>query len=90
VLSSLVTGDTPSTRTARVAIEAAATGRRALVVLHRDEENAALSVRNLAEVHVLWVDQLNTYDVLVNDDVVFTSAAFDEFVAQRAGQEESK
>jgi large subunit ribosomal protein L4 len=41
-------------------------------------------------VHVLWVDQLNTYDVLVNDDVVFTSAAFDEFVAQRAGQEESK
>ncbi|MGO1562283.1 LSU ribosomal protein L4p (L1e) [Actinomycetales bacterium JB111] len=90
VLSSLVTGDTPSTRTARAAIAAAATGRRALVVLHRDEENAALSVRNLAEVHVLWVDQLNTYDVLVNDDVVFTSAAFDEFVAQRAGQEESK
>ena len=90
VLSSLVTGDTPSTRTARAAIEAAASGRRALVVLHRDEETAALSVRNLAEVHVLWVDQLNTYDVLVNDDVVFTSAAFDQFVAARAGQEESK
>ena len=39
------------------------------------------SVRNLADVHVLVADQLNAYDVLVSDDIVFTKAAFDAFVA---------
>ena len=40
-----------------------------------------LSLRNLEQIHVLAVDQLNTYDVLVSDDVIFTKAAFDTFVA---------
>jgi large subunit ribosomal protein L4 len=52
-----------------------------LVVLHRDDELSWVSLRNLPEVHILWADQLNTYDVLVNDDVVFTKAAYDAFVA---------
>jgi large subunit ribosomal protein L4 len=46
-------------------------------------------VRNLAEVHVLYVDQLNTYDVLISDDVVFTKAAFEAFVADKAKNEEA-
>ncbi|MGC5627376.1 50S ribosomal protein L4 [Georgenia sp. Z1344] len=90
VVSSLVEGDTPSTRAARATLTSLAGSRRALVVLTRTDEVAALSVRNLAEVHVLWVDQLNTYDVLVNDDVVFTSAALDALVGTRADEEESK
>jgi large subunit ribosomal protein L4 len=49
---------------------------------------AALSVRNIEEVHVLYVDQLNTYDVLVSDDVVFTKAAYEAFVADKAAKNE--
>jgi large subunit ribosomal protein L4 len=52
-----------------------------LVVLSRDETSAWLSLRNVAEVHLLHVDQLNTYDVVNSEDVVFTKAAFDVFVA---------
>ena len=50
-------------------------------VLDRADEVATKSVRNLADVHVLWADQLNTYDVLCADDVVFTQAALDAFVS---------
>ena len=46
------------------------------------------SVRNLAYVHVLPVDQLNAYDVLVSDDIVFTKAAYDAFVAAKTGATE--
>jgi len=49
-------------------------------VIHRDEDLAWLSLRNVVTVHVLVVDQLNAYDVLVNDEVVFTSAALQAFV----------
>ncbi len=42
---------------------------------------SALSLRNVPDVHLLYVDQLNTYDVLVSDQVVFTSAALDVFLA---------
>ena len=56
------------------------------MVLARGDETSALSVRNLVAAHVLWADQLNTYDVLVNDDVGFTSAALDAFLGR--GQKE--
>jgi large subunit ribosomal protein L4 len=46
----------------------------------RDDAVTAKSVRNLPELHVLWPDQLNTYDVLCSDDVVFTRDALEEFV----------
>ena len=53
-----------------------------LVVLERGDEVSARSrVRNIPTVHVLVADQLNAYDVLVSDDIVFTKAALDAFVA---------
>jgi large subunit ribosomal protein L4 len=83
VVSSLVTGDTPSTKAARTALTAIAGGvdTRALVVVGRDDEVAWLSMRNLPTAHVIAPDQLNTYDVLVNDVVVFTQKALDAFLA---------
>jgi large subunit ribosomal protein L4 len=81
VVSALVTGDKPSTKDARVALAALTEARRVLVVLTRDDELNLLSVRNLDNVHVLWPDQLNTYDVLNNPAVVFTKDAYEAFVA---------
>jgi large subunit ribosomal protein L4 len=82
VVSQLVTGDAPSTKTARRVLETlAAPGSRLLVVLSRADEASQRSVRNLPGVHPLPPDQLNTYDVLVSDEVVFTVAALREFIA---------
>ncbi|NBH02832.1 50S ribosomal protein L4 [Amycolatopsis sp. SID8362] len=81
VVTELVTGEKPSTKAAKTALAAVTAAKRVLVVLHRDDELSWVSLRNLPEVHILWADQLNTYDVLVNDDVVFTKAAYDAFVA---------
>jgi len=71
----------PSTKAAGAALQAATSGRSALVVLERGDELAWKSLRNLADVHVIAVDQLNTYDVLTSDDIVFTSGALEAFVA---------
>ncbi|MYW94699.1 50S ribosomal protein L4 [Amycolatopsis rubida] len=81
LVTELVVGEKPSTKTVKTAIAAVTQAKRVLVVLHRDEELAWVSARNLPYVHLIWADQLNTYDVLVNDDVVFTKAAYDAFVA---------
>ena len=51
------------------------------MLIDRDDDVSALSLRNVPIVHLLYVDQLNTYDVLVSDQVVFTSAALDVFLA---------
>jgi large subunit ribosomal protein L4 len=59
-------------------------------VIHRDEDLAWLSLRNVVSVHVIAVDQLNAYDVLVNDEVVFTSAALQAFVAGPATGKSAK
>ena len=81
VISALIDGDTPSTRAARQALQTVSDAKRLLVVLTRDEDVSWVSVRNLQHVHVIAPDQLNTYDVLVNDDVVFTKPALDAFLA---------
>ncbi|GAA3537918.1 50S ribosomal protein L4 [Amycolatopsis ultiminotia] len=81
VVTELVSGEKPSTKAAKTALAAVTQAKRVLVVLHRDDELSWVSLRNLAEIHLIWADQLNTYDVLVNDDVVFTKAAYDAFVA---------
>jgi large subunit ribosomal protein L4 len=81
IVTELVTGEKPSTKAAKAVLAAVTQAKRVLVVLHRDDEYSWVSLRNLPEVHLLWADQLNTYDVLVNDDVVFTKAAYDAFVA---------
>ena len=66
--------DAPKTKEAIAALEALGVEGKVLVVLQADETNAWLSFRNLPSVHVLTPGELNTYDVLVNDYVVFTSA----------------
>ena len=81
VVESFVKGDAPSTKTALAAIAKVTEGRSALVVLQRSDEISWKSLRNAADVHVLAVDQLNTYDVLVSDDIVFTSGALEAFLA---------
>ena len=91
VLSSLVEGDTPSTKTAWAAITGLSERPNFLVVLDRADEVGLKSLRNIPEVHVLFADQLNTYDVLCADDVVFTQAALDAYVAGATKvKEESK
>ena len=85
VLSAVVEGNTPSTKAAVEAVANVATGKNVLVVVNRGDDVAAKSLRNAANIHVLFVDQLNTYDVLLSDDVVFTKAAFDTFVAGPVG-----
>ncbi|HEY5821143.1 MAG TPA: 50S ribosomal protein L4 [Propionibacteriaceae bacterium] len=81
VISDLVVGDTPSTKVALAALAAVATSNKVLVVIHRDEDLAWLSLRNALSVHAIAVDQLNAYDVLVNDDVIFTATALDAYVS---------
>lgn len=79
VVSSLV--DSVSTKAAKAALAEITRRKNVLVVIDRKEDAVALSVRNLVNAHVLYADQLNTYDVLLADDVVFTKDAYDVFVA---------
>ncbi|MEZ5091316.1 50S ribosomal protein L4 [Nocardioides sp.] len=84
VVESLVAGDKPSTKAALAALSGVADRARFLVVLERTDALTWLSLRNAAEVHIVAVDQLNTYDVLASDDVVFTKGAYDAFVGSVA------
>jgi large subunit ribosomal protein L4 len=92
VVEGFVSGDRPSTKAAVARLRAVTQARRALVVLTRDDELNWLSFRNEPSVHLLTAGQLNTYDVLVNDDVIFTRQALDEFVgsAGRGGTKEGE
>lgn len=81
VFSALVDAETPSTRVAIQALEAVSDRRHLLVVLDRGDDITWKSLRNVPRVHLLCPDQLNTYDVLVSDDVVFTSDALESFLA---------
>jgi large subunit ribosomal protein L4 len=80
VVESLVTGEKPSTKAALAAIARVTDSPRVLVVLEREDDLSWLSLRNVDTLHTLTVDQLNTYDVLLNDDVIFTRGAYDTFV----------
>ncbi|MER7505618.1 50S ribosomal protein L4 [Nonomuraea pusilla] len=82
VVSSLVTGETPKTKTALEALRKVTQAPRVLVVIDESDYLTALSLRNAPEVHLLDAGQLNTYDVLVNDDVVFTQEAYEQVVAR--------
>ncbi|WP_024876337.1 50S ribosomal protein L4 [Saccharomonospora piscinae] len=81
VVTELVSAEKPSTKAAKSALAAVTQAKRVLLVVHRDDQRDTMSARNLPTVHLITPDQLNTYDVLVNDDVVFTKAAFDAFLA---------
>jgi large subunit ribosomal protein L4 len=80
VVEAIVEGTKPSTKLALATLAGLTDRKNQLVVLERGNDVAALSVRNLETVHAVYVDQLNTYDVLTSDDVVFTKAAFDALV----------
>ena len=92
VVEALVEGTVPNTKAAQATLRGLSDRKNLLVVLHRSDDVAALSVRNLDDVHTLYADQLNTYDVLVSDDVVFTKDAFESFVAaaSKKKQEDAK
>jgi large subunit ribosomal protein L4 len=81
VLDAIVKGDVPSAKEALKVLGGLTERKNLLVVLERSDELTLKSVRNLANVHVLVVDQLNTYDVLCADDIVFTSGALEALVA---------
>jgi large subunit ribosomal protein L4 len=92
VVESIVEGTVPNTKAAQATLRGLTDRKNLLVVLARTDDAAALSIRNLADVHTIYADQLNTYDVLVSDDVVFTRAAYESFVAaaSKKKQEDAK
>jgi large subunit ribosomal protein L4 len=71
----------PSTKSAAAHLRAVVGSRHVLVVVERRDELTWKSLRNVQEVHLIAPGQLNTYDVLVSDDVVFTEGALAEFLA---------
>jgi large subunit ribosomal protein L4 len=81
VVSALLDGDTPSTRAAAEALATVSENRNLLVVVERSDELTWKSLRNNVSVHLLDPGQLNTYDVLVSDDVIFTEGALNAFLA---------
>jgi large subunit ribosomal protein L4 len=85
VVSAFVEGDAPKTKTALATLNAVTQAKRVLVVLDRDDVLNWVSLRNAPQVHLIEAGQLNTYDVLVADDVVFTESALAEYVEGRRG-----
>jgi large subunit ribosomal protein L4 len=81
-------GETPSTKAVVELLSGVATSKHVLVVLERDDELGFKSVRNVPSVHVLTYDQLNAYDVLVSDDIVFSQAALEGFIEAKTKKEE--
>jgi large subunit ribosomal protein L4 len=85
VVEALATGDKPSTKAALASLRGVVADRaNFLLVLERSDAVTWLSLRNAVEVHIVAVDQLNTYDVLAADDIVFTRGAYDAFVGEGA------
>ncbi len=81
VFSSLVEGDSPSTKAAWAILDGLSERKNLLVVVERNDATSWRSLRNLENVHVLVPDQLNTYDVLCADDIVFTEGSLSTFLA---------
>jgi large subunit ribosomal protein L4 len=84
VVDTLVSGEVPWTKAALKALTGLADRRNFLLVLERSDALTWLSLRNAPEVHIVAVDQLNTYDVLASDDLVFTQGAYEAFVGGEA------
>ena len=80
VVEAFISGEKPSTKAAIATLRKATESRKVLVVLSSYDEVNWLSLRNETTVHLIEAGQLNTYDVLVADEVVFTSEALDEFL----------
>ncbi|APE23359.1 MULTISPECIES: 50S ribosomal protein L4 [Streptomyces] len=80
VVTGVVEGEI-STKAAKTLFGKISERKNLLLVAERSDEAAWLSARNLPQVHILEPGQLNTYDVIVSDDVVFTKAALESFVS---------
>ena len=87
VVEAFLEGEKPSTKAALGLLRKVIDDRAALVAVSRGDDLTRLSLRNAPEASVIFVDQLNSYDVLVADDVVFTESALTEYVS-RNGKEE--
>jgi large subunit ribosomal protein L4 len=87
-VESLALGENPSTKAVVEYLSGVATSKHVLIVLERDDAVSHKSVRNIPTVHVLHHDQLNAYDVLVSDDIVFTKGALEAFIAAKTKKEE--
>ena len=81
VVSGFAPGTAPSTKSALAVLDNLSGRKHVLVVVERQDEITWKSLRNVERVHLLVADQLNTYDVLISDDVVFTQGALDAFLA---------
>lgn len=92
VVQGLGTDKAPSTKVAAKLMAQTAPGQNVLVVIGRDDVNGQKSVRNLPGIHAVHPDQLNVYDVLNSDDIIFTAEALETFVASKAdaGAKEGK
>lgn len=88
-VTEFVTGQTPSTKSARAFLATLTERKQVLVVIGRNDEAGVKSVRNLPGVHILTPDQLNTYDVLRSDDVIFSVEALNAYIAANTSQEVS-
>jgi large subunit ribosomal protein L4 len=88
VVESFVTGEKPSTKAAVATLRKVAQTSKVLVVLDSQDELNWVSLRNEPTVHLIEAGQLNTYDVLVADEVVFTKVALDEFLGGSAEKSE--
>jgi large subunit ribosomal protein L4 len=87
VVTELVEGQTPSTKAARTFLEAISDRRKFLVVLSREDDAARKSIANLQNVHAIAPDQLNTYDVLDSDEVVFSVETLNAFIEANTKKE---
>ena len=88
-ITELVTGQTPSTKSAKAFLGTLTDRKQVLVVIGRSDEAGVKSVRNLPGVHILTPGQLNTYDVLRSDDVVFSVEALNAYIAAATGTAEN-
>jgi large subunit ribosomal protein L4 len=88
-VTEVVTGQTPSTKSAKTFLATLTERKQVLIVIGRTDEAGHKSVRNLPGVHVISADQLNTYDVLKADDVVFSVEALNAYITANSKQEVS-
>ena len=87
-VTELVAGQTPSTKSAKTFLGTLTDRRRVLVVIGRTDDVGYRSVRNLPGVHVISPDQLNTYDVLKADDVVFSVEALNAYIERSSAKQQ--
>ena len=84
VVTEILASDSPSTKGALAAVRQFSDRKQLLVVISREEVDAWRSLRNATDMHLIVPDQLNAYDVVKSDDVVFTHQAIKDFLAARA------